>query len=82
MSSLQRAQPIYGVSAANMRRLKWDPELAQLAAVTAHDICLKRIVERGCDATPNHLEPIGSSELALSADFKIEFNAALVMDKW
>lgn len=77
-----RSKPIFGVTAANMRLLKWDAELAQMASVAAHSICLQRVIERKCEVTPSHLEPIGSTELALSADFKIELDAATVIDKW
>ncbi|OQR79504.1 venom allergen 5-like, partial [Tropilaelaps mercedesae] len=76
-----RSQPVYGVTAANMHRLHWDNELAQLALIAAHDTCIRRAVERDCEATPNHLERIGSNELALSADFKIHLSADLVMEK-
>lgn len=65
-----------------MRKLKWDTELEELARIAAHDICLKSVVTRACEATPNHLELIGSSELALSAKFKIEVVGRQIMEKW
>ncbi|XP_022659920.1 venom allergen 5-like [Varroa destructor] len=77
-----RSQPVYGLTAANMRQLKWDDQLEQMAKITAHQICVNTYIQRFCEATPKHLEMIGSNELVLSANFKLRINADTVMDKW